>query len=86
LSPQIYFAVNPFTTINWGLRWTRQGESSINEKITSAITTDVSYLFGFGYELKEDLTIFMDAEYKNTPALTQSTVRLKLTWRFKKRR
>ncbi|MDP3030296.1 MAG: hypothetical protein Q8O04_12580 [Deltaproteobacteria bacterium] len=82
LSPQIYFAVNPYTTINWGLKWTIQGKSSINEEITSATTTDVSYLFGFGYELKKDQTMSMDVEFKNTSDLTQSTVGLKLTWRF----
>lgn len=82
LAPQVYFAVNPYTTINWGLKWTRQGRSSIDEEITSAMTTDISYLFGLGYELKKNLTMAMDTECKNTYDLIQSTIGIKLTLRF----
>lgn len=80
LSPQIYFAVNPYTTINWGVKWRIQGESTINGKLSSETLTSVSYIFGFGYEFKKKVIIFMDSEYNTL--LGESTVRLNLTGRF----
>ena len=54
-SPQIYFAINPYTTINWGFSWYIQGKDKINGKYVSLTQTRTSFLFGASYEITNNL-------------------------------
>ena len=82
LSPQIYFAVNPYTSLNWGVKYTNYGENEVDNKQTSSSGSSVSFLMGMSYEFSPKTTFNMNAEYLNTNDATQSTVSITLSYKF----
>ncbi len=82
LSPQIYFAVNPYTSINLGVKYEYHSKDKINNKVVSNSGSDISYLFGVSYEINFKDTINFDYEKKDTSTYTSSTINLSLSHKF----
>jgi len=82
VSPKIYFAVNPYTSLNWGFRWTRQSSDRINDDVIAPIRTHVSYLFGIAYEIKTGQSILLDTEFINTASGDQSVVTMMFNFKL----
>ena len=82
ISPQIYFAVNPFTSINWGIKYEYHSKDKINGKTISNSSSEISYLFGVSYELNFKHTINFNYEKKDTSSYTSSTINLNLTYKY----
>jgi hypothetical protein len=82
ISPQIYFAVNPYISLNYGIQWTCQGETTMKNEISGILQTDMAYLFGASYGIKNNLTLSFDGECKNTLDGNQTSLVGKLNYRF----
>ncbi|WP_457643600.1 hypothetical protein [Persephonella sp.] len=81
-SPQIYFAINPYTTINWGFRWYIQGKDKINGEYASLTQTRTSFLFGASYEITNSLIFNLDYEYQPLSNGYQSSISTRFTYKF----
>ncbi len=81
-TPQIYFLVNPFSTINFGFRITHEGSTKVDNKVASPETNYFSFILGFSYELVKYLIFSIDTEYRNTNIDTKSTIISRLTFKF----
>ena len=82
LSPQIYFAINPYTTINWGFSWYIQGKDKINGEYISLTQTRTSFLFGASYEITNNLIFSLDYEYQPLSNGYQSSISTRFTYKF----
>ncbi|MEK7274552.1 MAG: hypothetical protein AAB110_04800 [Candidatus Desantisbacteria bacterium] len=82
ISPQIYFAANPYISLNYGVQWTCQGKTRIKNETTDILQTDMAYLFGASYGIKNNLTLSFDGECKNTLDGNQTSLAGKLNYRF----
>ncbi len=82
ISPQIYFAVNPFTSINWGIKYEYHSKDKIDDKIVSNNGSEISYLLGVSYEINFKNTINFNYEKKDTSTYTSSTINLNLTHKY----
>lgn len=82
LSPNIYFAVNPYTSINWGIRYQFKGKDRIDEKVVSNSGSSVSYLFGVSYEINSKYTFNLDTEKKDTNDYSSNNINLALSYKF----
>ncbi len=81
-TPQVYFLVNPFVSLNFGFKITHEGSTKVNDKIATPETTYLSILLGFSYEIVRYLIFSIDTEYKNSNIDTKSTVITRLTFKF----
>jgi len=82
LSPQIYFAVNPYTSLNAGVKYTYTWESKMNNELVSASGSNISYDFGVGYELNPKTTLNIDTEYSNYLDMSQNSLSFGLSYKF----
>lgn len=82
LSPMIYFAVNPYISLNLGVKYQYKTKDYLNSIIVSPQGSSLSYIFGFAYEIKARLIFFMDAEYKNTSEYTMASVNMAMSYRI----
>ncbi len=81
-TPQIYFLINPFATMNFGFRITHEGSTKVDDKVATPEETYLSLILGFSYELVKYLIFSIDTEYKNTNVDTKSTIISRLTFKF----
>ena len=82
ISPQIHFAANPYVSLNYGMQWTCQDKTKIKNETTSILQTDMAYLFGASYGIKNNMTLSFDGECKNTLDGNQTSLATKLNYRF----
>ena len=82
LSPQVYFAVNPYTSLNWGVKYSHYGENFINNKQVSNSASSISFLMGMSYEFSAKTVLTMSAEYVNNNDIVQSNVSTTLSYNF----
>jgi len=82
LSPQIYFSVNPFISLYWGVEWFLQGKDRIDGKSISATTTNIYYLFGASWSIGQNSLLNFDFRYLPLPNGSQSTISLGWNYRF----
>jgi len=82
LSPQIYFSVNPFISLYWGIEWFIQGKDKVDGKSISATTTNVYYLFGASWSINQNSLVNFDFRYLPLPNGSQSTISLGWNYKF----
>ena len=82
LSPQVYFAVNPYTSLNWGVKYTHYGESIIDGSQVSNSGSNVSFLMGVSYEFSAKTFFNVNAEYFTTNDVTQSNISTTFSYKF----
>ncbi len=82
LSPGIYFAVNPYTSMSWGVKYSYHGKDRIDGNIVSNSGSKLSYLFGTSYEINKKLILNIDAEYSSSIATSQNNIILSLSYKF----
>lgn len=63
LTPQVYFAINPFINLNWGLKYQFNQKNRVDDKVVSNSGSSVGYLFGGSYEFSSK-TVF-ELNYEN---------------------
>lgn len=82
LSPQIFFVVNPFINLTWGLRWRIQGHDEINGDAVNSTRTGISPIFGITYGVTNNLILSLDTEYRNEGSISQAIANLGFTYMF----
>lgn len=82
LSPQVYFAVNPYTSLNWGVKYNHFGKTKIDNTLVGNSGSTLSFLTGVSYEFSAKTFISINAEYLNTNAHSQNTIAVTLSYTF----
>jgi len=82
LSPNIYFAVNPYTSINWGIKYQFKGKDRLNDKVVSNSGSSVGYTFGISYEINSKMTFNFDTEKIDTNDYSINNINLSLVYKF----
>jgi len=82
LSPQVYFAVNPYTSMSWGVKYSRYGKNRVNNQKVSNSASSISFLMGMSYEFSTKLILTMNAEYVNNNDTAQSNISTTFSYSF----
>ena len=82
LSPNIYFAVNPYTSINWGIKYQYKGKDKINNSFVANNSSSVGYTFGVSYEINSKITFSFDTEKLDTNDYSSNNINLVLSYKF----
>ena len=82
LSPNIYFAVNPYTSLSWGIKYQFKGKDKVDGTVVANSGSSVGYTFGVSYELNSKSTINFDTEKLDTNDYESSTINLALSYKF----
>lgn len=82
LAPQLYFAVNPYISLNTGVRYTYQSKTKINGKDVGNSGSSLTYLLGTSYEINAKSTLNIDVDYSNSMGISQNDLSLGLSYNF----
>lgn len=82
LSPSIYFAVTPYVSLNWGIKYRLQTQNKLNGRVLSPLGSSLGYNFGLNYEIRDNLLIFLDAEFLQTSHLSNKSLNVSLSHAF----
>ncbi len=82
LAPSIYFAVNPYTSINWGFKYEYKAKDKLNNEVVSNSGSNISYIFGINYEISSKDSLNLDFEKKDTNDYTSSNINFSLSHKF----
>ncbi len=82
ISPKVYFAVNPFTSLNWGIRYRYKGKDFINGKEVSGSGSSIGYDFGVSYEINHKLTFNCDIEKLDTNEYISNNINLSFVYEY----
>jgi hypothetical protein len=80
LTPSIYFAVNPTTSLKWGAHYTYQGATKNDGNQTGLQGSGVAYFMGAGHEFESGLLIDVQAEYR--PGSSSTSLSSTLSYTF----
>ena len=81
-SPQIYFAINPYTSMNWGVKYSYRDKGKVDNNIVSNSGSSVAYLFGTSYEINTKTILNIDVEYMNDASYLQNNITFGLSYKF----
>ena len=82
LSPQIYFAVNPYTSLSTGIRYSYKNESKIDGEKINLGGSNITYLLGMSYEINTKSTLNIDIDYSNNIDISQNSLSLGISYVF----
>lgn len=82
ISPSIYFAVNPYTSINWGVKYQFQGKSRTDGEVISNQSSSIGYTFGVSYEISSKIMFNFDTEKLDTNDYSSNSINLALSYKF----
>jgi hypothetical protein len=82
LSPSIYFAVNPYTSLNWGIKYTHYGASRLGGKQITGSESSLSFQMGMSYEISNSSIIDINAEHLDMTQSVQNTLSLTYSYKF----
>jgi len=69
VSPQVYFAVNPYTSLNRGVKYSYFGKTTVDGKTVANSGSNLSFVTGVSYEIASDMFVSANAEYLNEDLL-----------------
>jgi len=82
LSPNIYFAVNPYTSINWGIKYQFKSKDKIDGSVVANSGSSVGYTFGVSYEINSKTTFNFNTEKLDTNDYSSNNINLSLAYKF----
>ncbi len=82
LTPEIYFAVNPYTSISWGIKYSYYDKDKIDGSIVSNSGSRVSYIFGVSYEIDKKLILNIDTDFSSSVSILQNSITFSLSYKF----
>ncbi|TLD87696.1 hypothetical protein LS66_007285 [Helicobacter sp. MIT 03-1614] len=82
LSPIVYFAVNPYVSLNFGVRYNYQSRDKLNNETISYTGSSLGYTFGIAYEIKSKLILFADVERMDTHNFSSNAINVSLSYRI----
>lgn len=81
-SPSIVFAVNPYTSLSWGISYEYKTKDKINNKVVSNSQSSISYNFGVNYELNSKNILNFSTSKKDTNEYSSNNINLSLSYKF----
>lgn len=82
ITPQIHFAVNPYASLNWGVRYQHKQKDTYDGQAISTNQSQLGWLFGASYELNAKSIISADMENTDTSTYSQSSMTLNYSYKF----
>lgn len=82
LNPMIYIAINPYTSLNFGIKYQHTFQSKLNGTAITPQLSSLGYVFGVAYEIKADWILFANAESLNTNSYSSDSFTLMLSYRI----
>lgn len=82
ISPQVYFAVNPYTSLNGGVKYTHVAQGKMDDKIVSHSASSLSFLMGMSYEFSTKFILNMNAEFVNANDTAQNSLSTTFSYDF----
>jgi hypothetical protein len=82
LSPNIYFAVNPYTSLNWGIKYQYKTKDKVDGVVSSNSGSSVGFNFGVSYEFSANTTLNFDTEKLDTNEYESNNISLALSYKF----
>lgn len=82
LSPQIFFAVNPYTSLSTGVKYSYRGNTRVDKKKVSGSGSNMTFLLGASYEIDAKKTLNIDADYGDSMGISQSSLSIGLSYQF----
>ena len=87
LSPMVYFAVNPYISLNFGVRYQYATQNSINDTLSNTTRyvpqgSSVGYIFGLAYEIKSRFILYASAEKLDTAQYSSDMLSFTLSYRI----
>lgn len=82
LSPSIVFAVNPYTSLSWGISYEYKMKDKINNQVVSNNQSSISYRFGVSYELNSKNLLNFSTSKKDTNEYSNNNINLSLSYKF----
>ncbi len=81
-SPQIYFLINPYITLNWGIRYNYYDKDQINNRYITSSGSNINYIFGVNYEINNYVVLSIDTEYTSNILFTQNNISCSISYKF----
>ncbi len=82
LSPQIFFAVNPYTSLSTGVKYNYRGSTRVDNEKVSNSGSSMTYLLGASYEINAKNTLSIDADYGDSMGISQSSLSMGFSYKF----
>lgn len=82
ITPQIHFAVNPYTSLNWGVHYQYKQKDTYDGNAISTNQSQLGWLFGASYEINAKSVISADMDKTDTSTYSQSTMTLNYSYKF----
>jgi hypothetical protein len=82
LSPQLYFAINPYSSINFGLKYSHFGKNRLNGRVISNSGSNVSFMFGSSYEISNSLLFNLTALHSKQLNISKDSISVGLSYSF----
>lgn len=76
VAPSIYFAVNPYTNLNWGVTYQYTGSAWRNGVLAANSGSALGFNFGVSYEIARNNIMSIEASKSDGAAYTQSAINL----------
>lgn len=81
-SPEIYFAVNPYTNLNWGVSYQFIADTKRNGESVTNAESILGFNFGMSYEVVRNSIITVNYSKNDSSTYSQSTLNLLYSKRF----
>ncbi|KIM09629.1 MAG: hypothetical protein KU38_08795 [Sulfurovum sp. FS08-3] len=82
LVPQLYFAANPYISINTGIRYSYQTKTKVNGKNIINSGSSLTYLLGVSYEINTKTILDISIDYSNSMGISQNNLSLGVIYKF----
>ncbi len=82
LSPQVYFTVNPYTSLSWGVKYNYFTKSKMEKTIIGNSGSNLSFITGLSYEFSSKMFMNFNAEFLNTSEISQNTFAMTFSYKF----
>jgi hypothetical protein len=82
VTPEVYFAVNPYTNLSWGVSYQYKMDDKINGKAETNAESIIGFSFGMSYEVVRNSIISVDYASNDSSTYSQSTISILYSKRF----
>jgi hypothetical protein len=82
ITPEIYFAVNPYTNLSWGISYQYRGEETVNGTAETNAESMIGFKFGMSYEVVRNSILSIEASKNDASTYNQSNITVMYSKRF----
>lgn len=82
LRPMVYFAVNPYISLNAGISYQYQTRDNVNGSYLAPLGSSLGLNLGLAYEIMANLILFADAEFRENAQYKTSSISLMLSYKI----